>query len=101
MRSKRSRTASSVAPPAAQSCRIIATPRIGSADSVTPRPASPSPGANSPASGPASGTVAIATGIEIATSATANSVGVRRGRRPTRSGAEVTRMLWLKTPKLV
>ncbi len=38
MRSKRSRTASSVAPPAAQSCRIIASPRIGRADSVTPRP---------------------------------------------------------------
>ena len=47
MRSKRSRTASSVAPPAAQSCRIIAMPSIGRADSVTPRPASPRPGASS------------------------------------------------------
>ena len=35
MRSKRSRTASTVAAPAAQSWRIIAPPRIGSASSVT------------------------------------------------------------------
>ena len=39
MRSKRSRTASRVAPPAAQSCRIIAMPSTGRADPVTPRPA--------------------------------------------------------------
>ena len=37
----------------------IAKPRIGSADSVTPRPVSPRPGARSAASGPASGIVAI------------------------------------------
>ncbi len=101
MRSKRSRTASTVAPPAAHSCRIIARPRIGSAEVATERPESPTPGASRPASGPASGIVAIATGTAIAPSASANSRWLRRGRSPTSIGAELTRMLWLKTPKLV
>ena len=64
---KRSRMASTVAPPAAHSCSTIAQPSTGRAALVTCRPALLRPGAISCESGPASGPVTTRTGSAMQT----------------------------------
>src|SRR5919204_1498095 len=93
--------ASTVAPPAAHSCRTIAAPSTGSADSVASRPSGPRPGASAWASGPDSGPVRMSTGRPMSVRAPANSRMVRRAPGSTRSGTDVRRRLWLKTPNVV
>ena len=97
---KRSRIASTVAAPEAPSCSAIAMPSTGRAAAVTERPALPRPGASSCESGPGSAAVTSTTAAATALSTAAKRRTLRRAPGSTSSGTEVTRRLWLKTPKV-
>lgn len=97
---KRARIASTVAPPEAHSCKTIAQPSTGNAAAVTLRPAVFSPGAIRCESGPARGDVSNSTGSATQPSTIAKRRTLRRAPGSTSSGTEVSRKLWLNTPKV-